>query len=191
MTDFGPLRVLAVSGSLRQGSLNTAALRAAVGLAPALMTIELFADLCGIPPYDDDIKEDGFPPAVNDLRAQVRAADGLILATPEYNHGYSGVLKNAIDWVSRPPDQPFQDKPIALLSASPGPLGGIRGQYQLRQCFTYLDARLLSKPEVVIGNAKQKFAADLTLTDTETREFMTTWLVDFAAWINRIRSSRG
>jgi chromate reductase, NAD(P)H dehydrogenase (quinone) len=183
------LQVLGLSGSLRQRSYNTAALRAAQRLAPSRMAIDI-APLRDIPPYDEDVKQAGFPMAVNELRSKVRAADALLLATPEYNYSYSGVLKNAIDWISRPPDQPFADKPIALMSASPGLLGGARAQYHLRQCFIFLDARLMSRPEIMIAQADQRFDDAGELTDETTAQLLGKMLADFAAWIDRIRSSR-
>jgi chromate reductase len=185
-----PLRVIGLSGSLRRGSYNTAALRAARKLAPSGMSIEIMS-LAEVPLYNEDVKQVGFPPAVNDLRAAVRAADGVILATPEYNHSYSGVIKNAVDWISRPPDQPFQDKPLAIMAASPGFTGGVRGATHLKQCLGYLDAKLLATPEVLIAQAKERFDEAGELKDEATRQMMGKMLANFAAWIERIRSSRG
>ena len=130
------------------------ALRAAVELAPAGMTIETF-DIAPIEPYNEDVKQKGFPPPVQELRDKIRAADALLIVTPEYNYSIPGVLKNAIDWASRPPDQPFQDKPIAIMGASPGRLGSARAQYHLRQCFVFLNALILNTPEVMIANAAE------------------------------------
>ena len=113
------IQVLAISGSLRKAAFNTALLRAAQELAPRGMSIDIYADLASIPPYDDDIRLAGYPPPVAALRDRVRAADALILATPEYNRSFSGVLKNAIDWVSRPPEQPSTASPPP--SWAPGP----------------------------------------------------------------------
>src|SRR5271168_578567 len=113
----GTLKILGIAGSLRHGSFNVAALRAAQELAPAGMTIDIF-DISTIPLYNEDIKAKGFPPVVTDLRARIKEADGLLLATPEYNYSTSGVLKNVIDWASRPPEHPFDGKPIALMGAS-------------------------------------------------------------------------
>ena len=185
-----PLRVIGLSGSLRKGSYNSAALRAAQKLAPPSMTLEIMG-LENVPLYNEDVKQAGFPAVVDDLRGAIRAADGLILATPEYNHSYSGVIKNAVDWISRPPDQPFQDKPIAIMAASPGFTGGVRGATHLRQCFGYLDARLLNTPEVLIGQAKERFDEAGELTDEPTRQIMSQMLAKFAAWIERVSSSRG
>lgn len=184
------LTVLGLSGSLRQGSYNRMALRAAQKLAPAGMTIETFDRLGEIPPYDEDVKQQGFPPAVQELRERIKAADALLIVTPEYNYSVPGVLKNAIDWASRPPEQPFADKPLALLSASPGMLGGVRAQYHLRQSFVSLDAKLLNRPEAFIGQCAQKFAEDGTLTDEKTAAAIGALLEGLRAWTLRLRGGR-
>src|SRR3712207_2929689 len=113
------MKVLGISGSLRRGSYNTAALRAAQGLAPEGMTIEA-AEIGDLPLYNDDVRLAGYPPPAERLRGQLAAADAVLFVTPEYNYSVSGVLKNAIDWASRPPDQPFDGKPVAIMGASPG-----------------------------------------------------------------------
>lgn len=182
MAEQGALKVLGISGSLRKGSYNSAALRAAAELAPAGMTVEIFDRVGELPLYDEDERQKGFPPAAEALRAQIRAADALLFATPEYNYSTSGVLKNAIDWASRPPEQPFQGKPIAMIGASAGVLGTARAQYHLRQCFIFLDGRLLNRPEVFIGQAPQKFDADGRLTDEGTRKILGEMLQALADW---------
>jgi len=182
----GMLKILGIAGSLRRGSFNAAALRAAQELAPAGMTIDIF-DIAPIPLYNEDVKVQGFPPVVTDLRARIKAADGLLLATPEYNYSTSGVLKNAIDWASRPPEQPFDGKPIALMGASGGALGTARAQYHLRQMFIFLNAHVLNRPEVMIGGATSKFDAEGKLTDQATRDFLGTMLTAFKAWIEKLR----
>jgi chromate reductase, NAD(P)H dehydrogenase (quinone) len=186
MSDSGTVKILGISGSLRASSFNTAALRAAAELAPAGMSIELH-DIGDLPLYNDDVRLAGFPPAAVRLRERIKAADGLLLATPEYNYGTSGVLKNAIDWASRPPEQPFDGKPIALMGASPGAIGTARAQYQLRQSFVFLDAHILNRPEVMIGGAASKFDAAGKLTDQATRDFLAAMLVAFKAWTLRLR----
>lgn len=180
------INVLGFAGSLRQGSYNKAALRAAVELAPAGMTIETF-DLAPIPLYNEDVKQQGFPPPVQEFRDKIRAADALLIVTPEYNYSIPGILKNAIDWASRPPDQPFDDKPIAIMGASPGRLGTARAQYHLRQCFIFLNGLVLTKPEVMIAGAPQMFDDQLRLTDEATREFIGKLLVSLADWTRRQR----
>ena len=114
----------------------------------------------------------GLSAAVADLRARIKAADALLIVTPEYNYSVPGVLKNAIDWASRPPEQPFDGKPIAIMGASPGALGTARAQYHLRQMFVFLNGMVLNRPEVMIGNAAQRFDAEGRLTDEKTREFV-------------------
>jgi chromate reductase len=163
------INVLGISGSLRRGSLNTAALQAAIELAPADMHIDI-AQIGDLPLYDDDVRTAGYPASVLRLREQVRAADALLFAAPEYNYSIPGVLKNAIDWVSRPPEQPFAGKPAAIMGVSPGAIGTARAQYHLRQIGVFLDLRFLNKPEVMIGNSGDRFDAEGRLTDTATRE---------------------
>jgi chromate reductase, NAD(P)H dehydrogenase (quinone) len=179
------LRVLGFAGSLRQGSYNKMALRAAVELAPAGMTIETF-DIAPIEPYNEDVKQRGFPSPVQELREKLRAADALLIVTPEYNHSIPGVLKNAIDWASRPPDQPFNDKPIAIMGASPGRLGTIRAQLHLRACFVFLNGLVMTQPEVLIANAAQMFDDQGRLTDQPTRELVAKLLISLADWTRRL-----
>lgn len=180
------LNVLAISGSLRAGSYNTAALRAAMELAPEGMAITL-ADISDLPLYNDDLKAQGWPAPVARFREAVRAADALLIATPEYNYSVSSPLKNAIDWASRPPEQPFAGKPAAILGASPGAIGTARAQYHLRQIAVFLDLKLLNKPEVMIGNCAERFDADLKLTDAKTREFLQGLLVALRDWTLKLR----
>ena len=181
------ITVLGVAGSLRQKSYNRAALRAAIELAPADMTIETF-DLAPIQPYNEDVKQQGFPPPVQELREKIRAADALLIVTPEYNYSIPGVLKNAIDWASRPPDQPFEGKPIAIMGASPGRLGSARAQYHLRQCFVFLNGLIMNRPEVMIAGAPQMFDEQGRLTDQPTRDFIGQLLVALAEWTHRCRA---
>lgn len=180
------IKVLGFAGSLRQRSFNRAALRAAVELAPEGMTIETF-DLAPIPLYNEDVKQQGFPPAVEAFRDRIRAADALLIVTPEYNYSVPGVLKNAIDWASRPPDQPFDGKPIAIMGTSPGRLGTARAQYHLRQFFVFLNAHIVNRPEVMISGAPQMFDEELRLTDEPTREFVAKLLLSLAEWTRRHR----
>ena len=184
MTD--QLRVLAILGSLRRASYNAAVLRQLPALAPAGMAIESIG-LAEIPPYDDDVRQQqGYPTAVEELRAAVAAADGVLFVTPEYNYSVPGVLKNAIDWASRPPEQPFDGKPVAIITASPGLLGGARAQYHLRQSLVFLNALPLNKPEVMITQVAGKLNDQGELTDQSTRDLLTTQLGAFAAWIHRL-----
>ena len=177
-----PITVLGISGSLRRRSYNTAALRAARELAPQGVTV-MIADLSAIPPYNDDVRErEGYPAAVEHLRNQVRAADAVLFATPEYNYSIPGVLKNAIDWVSRPPDQPFAGKAAAIIGASPGPTGTARAQYHLRQIGVYLDLHFLNKPEVMIANAGERFDQEGLLKDEKTAELLRKLLENLHRW---------
>jgi chromate reductase, NAD(P)H dehydrogenase (quinone) len=181
------ISVLGLAGSLRQGSFNRAALRAAVELAPAGMSIETF-DLAPIQPYNEDVKQRGFPPAEQAFRESIRAADALLIVTPEYNRSMSGVLKNAIDWASRPPDQPFDGKPTAIFGASPGMIGTAVAQYDLRRCLGVLNALVMNQPSVMIGQAGQKFDEQGRLTDQPTREIIGRMLVALAEWTRRCRT---
>ena len=170
------MHILGISGSLRKDSYNTAALRACGEHLPPGVTMSVF-DLSAIPLYNEDVRAQGFPPAVQELRDQIKAADALVIATPEYNYSIPGVLKNAIDWASRPPEQPFDGKPIALMGATPGGLGTSRAQYHLRQVFVYLNGLLLNRPEVFISGAPSKFDASGKLIDAATAENLGKMLV--------------
>ena len=170
------MNVLGISGSLRKGSYNSMALRAAQKLAPEGMKLEI-ADIAGIPIYNDDVRTAGEPDAVAALKAQVRAADAVLLATPEYNFSIPGVLKNTLDWLSRPPEPPFDGKPVAIMGASPGPVGTARVQYDLRKILVYMNTFTVNKPEVFIGAAQTKFNAQGDLTDETTAKFISDLLV--------------
>jgi chromate reductase, NAD(P)H dehydrogenase (quinone) len=182
------MKVLGISGSLRKGSWNTSVLRAAQGLAPAGITIEI-GEIGDIPLYNEDVRAAGLPPSVERLRSQITAADAVLLVSPEYNFSVPGVLKNAIDWASRPPNQPFNEKPIAIMGASGGPVGTARMQYDLRKILGGLNAYVLSKPEVFIGQAGTKIDEAGNLTDETTKNFMRQQLEALAAWTGRMRST--
>lgn len=162
------IKVLGICGSLRKSSFNAALLRIADELKPAGMTIQV-ADIAAIPLYNEDVRAQGFPAPVETLRQQIKAADALLIACPEYNYSMSGVLKNAIDWASRPPEQPFAGKPLAIMGAAAGMAGSARAQYHLRQACVFLDMHPLNKPEVLIGAAQTKFDAAGNLTDETAR----------------------
>ena len=179
--------LISICGSLRKGSFNRMIMNALPGLAPAGMFIKEAPAYRELPLYDADIQNStGFPTAVNALADAIRAADGVIFCTPEYNFSLPGGLKNAIDWVSRLQNQPFAGKPIAIQSASPGPLGGGRVQYDLRRMLVFLDALTLNKPEVFIGSCAAKFD-DKTgdFKDDATRNFIKQQLEAFAKFIER------
>ncbi|HET7764760.1 MAG TPA: NAD(P)H-dependent oxidoreductase [Burkholderiales bacterium] len=180
-----PFKVLGLCGSLRQKSYNLIALKTAGELMPAGMKLEItrFDDL---PIYNFDVQEKGFPAAATRLRDEILAADALLFASPEYNWSVGAPLKNVIDWMSRFQPQPFLNKPAAVFSATTGPVGGSRGQYDLRRIMAGLGVHWLAKPEVFIGMAAGKFA-DGKLTDETTRKFLTDEMVAFEDWIKRIK----
>src|SRR4029453_3897010 len=182
------MNIVAICGSLRKGSFNRMLMQALPSFAPAGMSIKEAPSFADLPLYNADIQNGpGFPAAVGALAEAIRAADGVIFCTPEYNFSIPGGLKNAIDWVSRLPNQPFAGKPIALLSASLGPLGGGRVQYDLRGAMIFLDAFTLNKPEVFIGGAAAKFDEKTgELKDEATRGFIKQQLAAFATFIARV-----
>ena len=171
------IKVLGIPGSLRAGSFNRMALRAAGELAPDGVVFET-CEIRDIPFYDGDLEAaHGLPASVVELRAKIHAADALVITTPEYNASISGVLKNAIDWASRPPQQPFDGKPIAILGTSPGALGTVRAQAHLRQSLANLHGLVLVQPNVMIGNAGQRFDASGALVDEPSKEFVRNLMV--------------
>ena len=180
-----PFKVLGFCGSLRRKSYNMIALKTAGELMPAGMKLDItsFDDL---PMYNFDDQEKGWPPAATRLRDEILAADALLFASPEYNWTVGAPLKNVIDWMSRFQPQPFGNKPAALFSVTTGPVGGARGQYDLRRIMAGLGVHWLAKPEVFIGMAAGKFA-DGKLTDETTRKFLTDEMVAFADWIGRVK----
>ncbi|MBT6275746.1 MAG: NAD(P)H-dependent oxidoreductase [Chromatiales bacterium] len=179
------MQILGLSGSLRAASYNTAALGIAKAQAPTGVTIEL-ADISAIPVYSEEIYAGGFPPAVQTFREAIRAADALLISTPEYNYSIPGVLKNAIDWASRPPEHPFAGKPIALMGASAGAMGTARAQYHLRQVFVFLDGHILNKPELMIGGAHNVFDASGDLKDDATRDRIAGVVSALVEWTSRM-----
>jgi len=188
MTD-GTFTILGIPGSLRRGSYNRAALRAAQGLAPDGARIEIF-ELERIPPFNQDLEND-LPPRVREMKAAVRAADALLFCSPEYNYSIPGVLKNAIDWGSRPSkDNCWVGKPGALMGVSNGLLGTARMQYHLRQVFLNVGVLPVVRPEVMIGQAAQRFDADLNLTDEKTREFVRQLIVALVDWARLLERGR-
>jgi len=172
--------ILAISGSLRVGSLNTALLRAARARAPEGVDIAI-AGLAGIPVYNGDDQDTGFPENVIALAESIRQADAVLIATPEYNYSIPGPLKNAIDWISRVENQPLSNKPVAIMGASPGRIGTARCQYHLRQVLVCLNAKVLNKPEVFVGGAGDLFDDNLNLTDEATGDIITRLVTALAA----------
>ncbi|MFJ4501175.1 NADPH-dependent FMN reductase [Streptomyces sp. NPDC088864] len=174
---MSPIDVLALSGSLRADSHNTALLRAARAIAPEGVAIDLYAGLRDIPPYDMDLDTpDRRPAAVAELRARIAAADALLIATPEFNYSIPGVLKNALDWVSTDwtgtEGLPLRRKPIALAGAAPTSFGSVRAQLALRQVFLWTDSDLVVKPEVIVFRSHERFDVEGDLTDPTTRRLL-------------------
>jgi len=180
------VNILGFAGSLRKGSYNKAILRAAVELMPTNAKLEIF-DLEDIPPFNQDLEKQP-PLKVKDFKAKIRAADAILIATPEYNYSIPGVLKNAIDWASRPyGDNAFEGKPVAVMSASIGMLGGARAQYHLRQTFVFLKMYPVNKPEVFVAFASQKIDENGRVTDETTRKFIRELLESLISWTKRLR----
>jgi chromate reductase len=181
------VRVLGISGSLRKGSFNTALLRAAMAQAPATMRFEV-ADIGDFPPYNEDVRALGFPEPVAKFRERIAACDALLIATPEYNYSVPGVLKNAIDWASRPPSQPFAGKALALMGASGGVGGTMRAQYHLRQIAVFLDMHPINKPEIFVRSAGSAFDAEGNLTDETTKKFIGQQLDALVDWVRKLKA---
>ena len=180
------LKILGIAGSLRQGSYNRYALEAAQKMMPDGATLEIFG-LEGIPPYNQDL-ENPPPSTVAELKSRIRAADAILFATPEYNYSVSGVLKNAIDWASRPKgESAWNGKPAAMMGASPSSLGTARAQYHLRQIFVTLNMHALNAPEVMIANAPDKFDDQGNLTDEITLERIRMLLRALVVWTKRLK----
>jgi chromate reductase, NAD(P)H dehydrogenase (quinone) len=183
---FPPLRVVAMAGSLRAASYNRGLLRAAQDLKPTGLTISI-RDLAAIPLYNADVEALGDPPPVAALKSAVKEADALLIAVPEYNYGVSGVLKNTIDWLSRPPEFVLRSKPVALMGASGGMVGTARAQLQLRQAFVYTQTPVMPPPpEVLVSRAQEKFDARGELTDDETRAHLRKLLEALVTWTQRV-----
>lgn len=180
--------IAAISGSLRADSINTRLLRNAQNLAPDGMTIDVL-DISAIPLFNGDVESAGLPEAVRSVKDQVLRADGLLLSTPEYNHTYSGVIKNTLDWLSRGPDRPFPGKPVAVLAASPGNFGGIRAQTELRRLMLALGAHVLPQPELIVPQAPSKFDEQGVLIDERTQTTYRTLLTNLRDLIARLQQA--
>lgn len=181
------VKVIGIAGSLRKGSYNKSLLRAARNLAPENVRIEIF-DLEGIPAFNQDQERDPSE-IVKDLKAKIRAADAVLFVTPEYNYSIPGVLKNAIDWASRPyGDNAWENKPVTIMSASIGMLGGARAQYHLRQTFVFLQMLPVNAPEVMVPFAADRFDADGNLKDEMAQKLIRENLKRLADWTIRLRT---
>jgi chromate reductase, NAD(P)H dehydrogenase (quinone) len=182
------IRVAGIPGSLRKGSLNKGLLQAAVELAPAVLEISIYTRLGDIPPYNDDIFQKGDPEPVADLKKFISDADAILIATPEYNYGIPGVLKNAIDWASRPAGKSVLNrKAAAIMGCSPGLGGTIRAQHALRQTFVFTDTYVMGQPEIKIPSAAPLFDESGRLADENTRQYVKKFLEAFHSWIGRFR----
>ncbi len=184
-----PITILGIAGSLRKGSYNRAALRAAQQLAPSDARIEIF-ELDGIPPFNQD-DESRPPERVIQFKKMIRADDAILFMTPEYNYSIPGVLKNAIDWASRPyGDNAWDGKPVAVAGSSIGSIGSARAQYHLRQVFVYLNMYPLNAPELMIANAPKRFDERGMLTDEDTRKRLAALVQALATWTRQLESAR-
>ena len=184
------ITVLGIAGSLRRGSYNRALLRSAQSLTPDDMHLDPF-DLQGVPFYDADVEKQGDPEPVTALKRRVREADALVIATPEYQHSLPGVLKNALDWASRPPkDPPLKGKPIAMMGATPGRYGTARAQAELRKVLAYNDAVVVNRPEVLVAHAGETFDESGELVDETARELVSELLMALGWWARLLRDAR-
>ncbi len=190
MSQSKSLHFVTLLGSLRHGSYNAAIARALPSLSPDGVTIAALGSVGSFPLYDEDLEKTGFPADVMAMGDTIRLADGVIIVTPEYNYFIPGALKNALDWLSRLPNQPFAGKPVAIQTASRGMLGGVRAQYHLRQILVYLDAAVLNKPEVMIGHVAGKVDGEPPeLTDEETRQHLSKQIAAFAHFSEGTKTS--
>ena len=181
MSDQNPLRLVTLVGSLRRLSLHAGMAASLQELAPDNVVVTALPSVGLLPHYDADVQAQGFPQSVLDLGKAIAEADGVIIVTPEYNYSVPGVLKNALDWLSRLTPAPFVGKPVAIQTASPGIFGGARAQYHLRQSMVFLDAQVLNKPEVMVGGAASKIDVEgKKITDAPTREIIAAQLKAFA-----------
>lgn len=184
------LKIVTLLGSLRQGSFNAMVARTLPRIAPAGMSIDALPSIKDIPLYDADMQqEEGFPATVEAIAEQIRAADGVVIVTPEYNYSVPGGLKNAIDWLSRLPEQPLAGKPVLIQTSSMGAIGGARCQYHLRQILVFLDAMVMNKPEFMGGVIQNKVDAQTgEVVDQSTLDHLTGQLTVFGDYIQRVKS---
>lgn len=187
-----PLKIFGIAGSLRRGSFNRALLNAAIEVAPKGVEIGIFQRLAEIPPFNADVEAAGDPEPVAALKSAIRGADALLIASPEYNYGVPGVLKNAIDWASRPPDSSvLRDKPAAIMGATPGMTGTARAQLALRQAFLFTKTFAILQPEVLVARAHEKIDPEGRLKDEATRGFIRELLESLIAWTLQLRREVG
>jgi chromate reductase len=187
MGGAAPVRVMALLGSLRAKAWSRGLLNAALELAPPGMAITHYAPIADLPFYNQDVEDAGDPPAVTAFKAALGQADALLVVSPEYNSGTSGVLKNAIDWASRG-RSPLKGMAVAIMTSSPGPVGGIRCLLQLRQSFSGIGAVVLPAPDVAMGLAPSRFDAELGMTDESTRKLVADQLVRLRDYARMLRA---
>jgi chromate reductase len=187
--ETGAVRILGFAGSLRRGSFNRGLLRAAVEVAPEDVHVEVF-DLRGIPLYDMDVEQQGLPEPVVAFKRAIRDADAVLVATPEHNWSFPGVLKNALDWAARPAgDNPFRGKPVAVMGATTGAWGTLRAQLHLRQVLAYLETHPLPRPEVLVTHAREKFDGEGRLVDESTRARVRELVVALRDWARFLKGA--
>ncbi|OAT28546.1 putative oxidoreductase [Buttiauxella brennerae ATCC 51605] len=184
------LKIVTLLGSLRHGSFNAMVARTLPRIAPSGMSVDALPSIKDIPLYDADIQqEEGFPSTVEAIAEQIRAADGVVIVTPEYNYSVPGGLKNAIDWLSRLPEQPLAGKPVLIQTSSMGAIGGARCQYHLRQILVFLDAMVMNKPEFMGGVIQNKVDTQTgEVVDQSTLDHLTGQLTAFGDYIQRVKS---
>jgi chromate reductase len=183
-----PLRVLGIAGSLRKGSYNVALLRAAIELAPAGMEVRVYSRIGELPHYNADLESGSCPEPVSALREEFAASDAVLFVTPEYNYGVPGVLKNALDWASRPPTTtPLHGMPVGIMGAATGMVGTARAQLQLRQALVFTRSYPLAAPEVLVSRAQEKFDEKGTLHDETTRKFVAEYMEALRRWTMTLR----
>jgi chromate reductase len=180
------LEFVGLLGSLRKGSYNAMLMRAASELLPPDVTLAV-APIGDLPPYDADVDAGGAPAPVQRLKAQLRAADAIVIASPEYNYSLPGFLKNAIDWASRKPDPALDGKPGLIMGASPGAFGTVRMQHHLRQICVAVNVKLLIRPEIAVAKAQERFDADGRLVDASMRELVRSGLAALSTWTLQLR----
>ncbi len=176
------MKIIGISGSLREGSFNTLLLNEAKKLAPEGMVIDIYS-ISDIPLYNGDVEARGFPEAVKNFRAAIEKSDGVLIATPEYGHSIPGVLKNALDWASRRPNQPFNGKPAGIIGATPGNGGTLFAQTFLREQLNLFNCFVMNYPTITISGADSKFGKNGELTDQKTKESLKDFMVSFKNWV--------
>ena len=179
-----PIKLVSMLGSLRDGGYHSVIASSLAELAGQDVTVEALGSVGDLPHYDADLQKEGFPPAVIEMARRIGVADGVVVVTPEYNYSVPGALKNALDWLSRTDPAPFARKPVGIITASPGVIGGARAQYHLRQIMVFLDAHVLNKPEIMVGGMYSKIDTETgEITDEATATLLAQQLVALARMV--------